>query len=272
MDGSRFDALTRLLALSQSRRRLAALVGGSLAATLVREVDADKKRRAHKARAQKRKKARVQSEKNQANGNDACAHFCDAVFPAGPERGACKSAAAHGAGLCPACLPDLDAALICGTPDPRESTCCDPVTEDCCASTGKCQPKCTGGQVFDPIGCKCNCLPGRELCQGQCVALCPPGTSRGPNCTCTCAPGTEICGAQCVPVCPFGFTRGPNCGCVPCRPPGPAGPPCNIPSIPCCGPPVGSGTCCNLNPSVSVCCAQGLTCRPVGGGLNQCLL
>src|SRR5262249_46792872 len=35
-----------------------------------------------------------------AAGNSACAHFCDAIFPPGPERGKCKSDGAHGVGIC----------------------------------------------------------------------------------------------------------------------------------------------------------------------------
>jgi len=33
-------------------------------------------------------------------GNSACAQFCNDTFPPGPDRGECKSDAAHGTGTC----------------------------------------------------------------------------------------------------------------------------------------------------------------------------
>ena len=37
--------------------------------------------------------------------NSDCAHFCNSVFDPGPDRGQCKSDAAHGTGLCYTCGP-----------------------------------------------------------------------------------------------------------------------------------------------------------------------
>jgi hypothetical protein len=47
-----------------------------------------------------------------AQGNSECAHFCNEVFPPGPERGKCKSDAAHGIGLCIEC--EADPERVCG--------------------------------------------------------------------------------------------------------------------------------------------------------------
>jgi len=47
------------------------------------------------------------------DGNSACAHFCEMVFPPGPERGTCVSAAAHGAGPCFQCGPAAPSSLHC---------------------------------------------------------------------------------------------------------------------------------------------------------------
>jgi hypothetical protein len=83
MDGDRFDSLTRALGSGRSRRSLLRGLGAAAlgAAGLARAGRADA-----------------------ANlGNSPCAHFCQTVFPPGPNRGACVSQAAHGTGPCAAC-------------------------------------------------------------------------------------------------------------------------------------------------------------------------
>jgi hypothetical protein len=47
-------------------------------------------------------------------GNSDCAHFCDAIYPPGPGRGQCKSAAAHGTGVCGSCVDS--GGFTCGGP------------------------------------------------------------------------------------------------------------------------------------------------------------
>ena len=83
MDGDRFDALTRALGSGRSRRSMLRGLGAAAlgAAGLSRAGRADAA----------------------DLGNSPCAHFCVAVFPPGPARGACVSAAAHGTGPCVAC-------------------------------------------------------------------------------------------------------------------------------------------------------------------------
>ena len=83
------------------------------------------------------------------HGNDACAHFCNSVFPPGRDRGLCKSAAAHRRGPCFECGPMAPAGtILCG------SGCCQP-GEVCC--NGQCRPPCPGGQVLNPSTCQCEC-------------------------------------------------------------------------------------------------------------------
>src|ERR1700687_2561248 len=45
------------------------------------------------------------------DGNADCAHFCN-TLPPGPQRGQCKSDAAHGQGLCPECGGNVS--RLCG--------------------------------------------------------------------------------------------------------------------------------------------------------------
>ncbi len=95
----RFDELVKALADARSRREMLKLLGVSLMGTLTtfgrpQDVLAD---------------------------NSACALFCNAVFPPGPERGRCKSEAAQGRGLCIECGADPD--RVCGADG--ELVCCE---------------------------------------------------------------------------------------------------------------------------------------------------
>jgi len=86
----RFDELVKALADARSRREMLKLIGASLVGTLLTSG----------------------SRQDALASNSACAHFCDSVFPPGPERGKCKSEAAHGKGLCFDCEADVN--RVCG--------------------------------------------------------------------------------------------------------------------------------------------------------------
>jgi hypothetical protein len=161
------------------------------------------------------------------NGNDTCAHFCNMVFPAGPLRGQCKSAAAHGAGLCFECGPMA--------PVPHTALCvnlCCGVGEICCNQ--KCvSPVCTGGHVFNATTCKCECPPALPTeCSGVCVntadsdnancGACGHACTGGQSCVngqCVCPTGTALCGGTCVSTtCSGGQVFNPTtctCECAP---------------------------------------------------------
>jgi hypothetical protein len=138
------------------------------------------------------------------NGNSDCAHFCNAIFPAGPERGVCKSAGAHAEGLCIQC--DADVTRICaGSNPPRccppakfccgTSACCNP-GQFCCPSRNTCVT-CRTDQIFDTATCSCKCPPGTEECGSVCRTVCPTGQRRNPQ-TCACEiidPGNQPCEA-----------------------------------------------------------------------------
>jgi hypothetical protein len=94
----------------------------------------------------------------QQDGNSACAHFCNEVFPPGPERGQCKSQGAKGEGPCYECTPGLG-----GGPN---------------------FPGCPADQVPDEVTCECICPSGTigsgtiSPCQSgdnpELNACCPP--------------------------------------------------------------------------------------------------
>lgn len=122
-----------------------------------------------------------------ADGSSDCAHFCNDAFPPGPERGDCKSAAAHGEGLCVECGADVT--RIC--PRSAPPRCCPPRTE-CCGTKACCKVR---SQICCPL--QNMCCPRGTVCSDQgcltpCGAdVCPPGA------TCCEDPATGI--AVCCP-------------------------------------------------------------------------
>jgi hypothetical protein len=137
------------------------------------------------------------------DGNSDCAAFCDAIFPPGPLRGECKSAAAHGVGLCPQC--NADVGLVCNLPTGglfccgSGQTCCGTICVDLQTNPANCG------------SCGHVCIPGALCTAGQCV--CPPGTSACANGCQNLATDINNCGA-CGLVCLNGqFCSGGECVC-----------------------------------------------------------
>ncbi len=145
-----FDDLSKALASTISRREAIRLLLSSLAAACLAAVGLNKA----------------------AADNSDCAHFCDAIYPPGPERGQCKSQAAHGYGICYQCGPAAPAGhgQVCGSGANRF----------CCRA----DQVCAGGA--------CVCPQGTEECGGQCVPLCGPGQRRNPQ-TCQCEALPNAC-------------------------------------------------------------------------------
>jgi len=107
----RFDDLSRILARGISRRAALRQVGGGLAGITVASL--------------------LQGHASASAGdNSACAHFCDQAFPPGPQRGQCKSDAAHDAGVCYQCGPAA------------------PANNGLIFCNGTCAPACPGGQLL----------------------------------------------------------------------------------------------------------------------------
>jgi hypothetical protein len=222
---SRFDTLAKLLANGMSEvsrrealRRLGGTAAGAVLATLglgCRDDVVGPSRPTGLARPLLQQ------------GNSDFAHFCNTVFPPGPERGRCKSLAAHGEGLAVAC--DGDVTRVCATT--TGLICCNLAAgETCCPTATQC---CPPGRVCSPTGCVCppgtltcgtSCCPaGETCCAGACCgvgricfndvcrAACPGGQTPcgSTNCcaapricnpasgTCVCPPNTGACGADC---------------------------------------------------------------------------
>ncbi|MCC6313690.1 MAG: hypothetical protein IT337_06725, partial [Thermomicrobiales bacterium] len=143
MDDSHFDALTRALTRSVSRRTgFGALAGGALALLGAVVADAKSKRRPpHGPRSGRGKPdadAARKHRKKRKGGNAACAKFCAQVFPKGQARDQCVRAATHKRGLCYQCGPQApqgSGKIRCG------QTCVAAGTDANCA---KCGDACTG--------------------------------------------------------------------------------------------------------------------------------
>lgn len=187
MDGPTFDELTRALRSAATRRQAAGgLLGLGLAALTGRELtDAARKHRG-------KHKTQAPAASSQAKGaarctpNNACAHFCAAVFGADtPAAGKCTSDAIKCQGLCSAtsgCLtgkpPRPNPQLVCcpgGTcSDYASATCC--AAAQVCLSDGTCCTKTTCakqgancGSIGDGCGGKiasCGTCSGYDTCGG----------------------------------------------------------------------------------------------------------
>lgn len=205
MDGARFDELTKLFGARVSRRQgVKLLLAASLGAFLTRDS--------------------TQSARADYRGNDLCAHFCDDLFPPGPQRGQCKSEAAHGRGPCYECGPgSTTGQTTCA------SGCCGP-GQGCCGGTcvalnttsncGSCGTTCTGSVANGHPICNggqcdvaCNsgfqlvngaCCPMGNVCGGQCLSApcshdqCLTCSAESGGCVSICAPGTTCVSGQCV--------------------------------------------------------------------------
>ena len=187
----RFDDLARSLAQGRTRKSVlkagVGAIGMAVAAALPGRARAD-----------------------QPQGNDDCAHFCTSVFPPGPARGDCISAAAHGEGICFECGPAAiqpPVRVLC------VDLCC-AVGEICC--NDHCvnpATACTGGHVFNVATCSCVCPTGTTECAGICVntqtdthncGTCGHACVDGQLCvngSCVCPTGTVLCNNTCVTTC-----------------------------------------------------------------------
>lgn len=218
MDDARFDAIARFLAVGGTRR---GLVGGLLATLLTQEgatpLAAKKSKRGNKRNAKRGKKRGANRSKpirgerkpppkpaKPSPGNDDCAAFCTAVFPPGPERGACVSAAASGepGNLCAACAADPKRLCDGECRDlQNDPTHCGGCNQPCTTDDGECAGRCQGGQCAYPsadaaCGSAATCADGTATSRGRCDGAggCAPGVET------TCAP--YRCGADaCLETC-----------------------------------------------------------------------
>lgn len=238
MDPTHFDALVQSLARFGSRRRLlTGLAGGLLAPLVAASTSEAKRRHSHRHPHGHAQKDGSASHGEGNGGNSACAHFCQALFAPGPDRGQCVSEAAQGRGLCATCGDDVSAVCCAKT----NGYCSSYATARCCEG---CTPSCAGKQCGDD-GCGgiCGCPTREEACiNGHCVNpcasdtnFCQDGTTCGPNASCLClqsVSGVSYCASEIASnvscqdctsndECPFDHVctimepKGPtgNCGC-----------------------------------------------------------
>ena len=70
---------------------------------------------------------------------------------------------------------------------------------------------CPSGQVRNAATGECECPPGQELLDGECVDKCPSGQVRNAATgECECPPGQEFFNGECVDKCPTGWRRFPS--------------------------------------------------------------
>jgi hypothetical protein len=189
MEDQRFDDLTRTLAKPVSRRGMlkvlaAATVGGWFM------------------------HSRTGAAWAAEGGNSECAHWCNDHFPPGPDRGECKSDAAHGTGLCHSpCGPDGSGGTLCGGPAYASTTCC---------AVGSATPVCKGGvcvaACLAPLQTRCN--PSTDTCcdTGQGKTICEPNFIGRPNACCNLPGGGCHNNLDC---CADEFCFGGICQCTP---------------------------------------------------------
>ena len=214
MDADRFDALSRALTDTPSRRTLLRLLAGSAVGSLLglstRSTEARKKKKKKK----KKKKRCTPRCAGKSCGPNGCGGSC----------GSCSGGASCSAGGTCTCPPGQElcrgsCVAICTGPvgavrDPRTCGCCVQAGQTCPAPgglaccTGTCEPnnRCAGIEDFsacefddqcDSWNCSggvCRCASGWEVCDGQCWFPCSAGHIRrpAPECRC-CVPSGESC-------------------------------------------------------------------------------
>lgn len=128
--------------------------------------------------------------------NSSCAHFCNATFPPGPDRGRCKSDGAHGQGLCATpCATSPPGGTVCAAAQGYANTTCCVSGQNCV--NGTCAGVCTGPSL-DACSFGAACSGQAAVCGGcGCYSTVSGGTSCFTNCAC---PAQCVCatGQTCV--------------------------------------------------------------------------
>jgi hypothetical protein len=161
MESGRFDAVTRRLSTTSTRRGVLGVLTGVVSLGLGEVAAKRRQRQRHAATPQD-------------GGNSACAQFCHTLFAPGSDRGQCTSEAAHGQGLCVAC--GGDARAVCC--DKSNGYCRSYATAGCCG--GGCTPDCTDKACGASDGCggTCTACPSGQVCLSEtCLATCPGAVS-----------------------------------------------------------------------------------------------
>jgi hypothetical protein len=208
MDSKTFDAIARMLDARLIRRRATrAFVGALLGGAAVGGTHPGAARKRGKGR---QRAMRVRQEAG-SPGNSACAHFCNAVFPPGRQRGQCKSEGArHAPGnLCDACDADVDRfcdGACCGAGETCEGSACQgacPGTWEQCEGSDLSCTSCAANEVC-AAGAGCQAC-GAETSGTACDGVVGPEPARpefqcgpGESFFCTCAERSDGEGGACI--------------------------------------------------------------------------
>lgn len=191
MNRDTFNAFTKALATSTSGRRAVGRIGGILFGSILGGI----------ALAELTPGVALAS-----GGNSDCAHFCNAIFPPGSDRGKCKSDAAHGTGLCYTCGPARSGGSlpIC-CPANSNGQCTSYSSATCCSSgqnctSGVCVSTCSGVVLANGT-CAQDCSASQRCSCGFCdqsnlagTYFCTNQQGSGARCTSdTSCPLGEFC-------------------------------------------------------------------------------
>jgi hypothetical protein len=210
MDSKTFDTIARQFAARLSRRRaIRNVLGGLSGSAAIGSMHSGAARKRDKGRDRSR---RIRQESG-GPGNSACAHFCNAVFPPGRQRGQCKSEGArHTPGnLCDACATDVNRfcnGVCCASGEECDGGACQgacPGTWEECDRSGS-GPSCAGcaaGEICaGSEGCaECAGQRGGTVCDS---VLGPGGTNPETQCgpggsfSCSCAERADRTGGVCI--------------------------------------------------------------------------
>ena len=170
MDGSHFDALTRMFGAGRSRRRFAALLGG----LALGELFARRDLRVVDAKRKKGKKKRCKRRCGSRNCGRVCGRSCGSCSGGTCTKGVC---------VCPADAPDLCRGRcreVCNAAvglvrNPDTCACCTQSGVPCQADSNCCSGLCESGECESPPGLACafpeQCHPNQDCLDGACTCF-----------------------------------------------------------------------------------------------------
>lgn len=228
MDVDRFDALSRSLSTTPSRRGALRLLTGSIFGGLItlgsRDIEAHNAKSACKKKSGKAKKKCLKKAKKHAAshttvtstctpncggktcGDDGCGGSCGPCTGGSCSGGACVCT--NGLVACGSRCAMGNGSLVSCPPNGVTTACCSGTCRELFNGPQVCQGRAVGDACEVPAQCNSN------VCTGG-VCRCPSGQMRKPGTTECCVPNGATCGPN-LPACCAGTSQctGPNSTCV----------------------------------------------------------